>query len=187
MATFDSLNLSMYNADKQVTIPDGGVIVVHQYVNAAVVDEMIQNTIEMSKNGVVYDEVKMDINFFYNIIKNYTDLDVSEQTPEYVYDILHSNNLADDILAALPQNTYDRLYDYLMSNKYHYEKADANIAQKLREFIIELPDMINTLNYAMNNFNPEEYENIMQLVEKLNGDQPLDETGYTPQTNIENA
>lgn len=173
MITFEELNLSLAGEIKELNLPCG-LVHIKTYVSIQDVDNLIKDALLYAKNGDMFDDVLLDAGFFYQIIKYYTDVDVDDKTPSYVYDVFYSNNLADEVLAALPDGAYDRMYDYLMTVKYSMESHEKNMAARITDIIAELPNSMENINEALAGFNVDDFTNVINLATHLESAQAPD-------------
>jgi hypothetical protein len=95
-----------------------------------------------------------------NIIYLYTDIDFSAEDREdemKLYDILEHNDIIDQVIAAIGEDEYTTLEDYLFEMKSNYLTYKNTAAAVLNKIIQDLPKNAAAAKEIMDSFDPEKY------------------------------
>lgn len=98
----------------------------------------------------------------------YTDLEFTDNQKENIfrlYDEMSSNGLLKTIMEAIPQEEISEIWEGLYSFKISKEQNFRSLAIELRDIVDRLPKNFEEMSKAMENFNPEAYQNIMNFAE----------------------
>ena len=111
------------------------------------------------------------------IVYLYTDIvfDEEDRADEFtLYNELESNNVISKVIATIPEEEYDNLFDTLQIVKKNNTKYKNSVASVLNSFIKDLPKNAESAMNIMQNFNPNDYQEIQNFVRKANADRPIE-------------
>lgn len=151
-------------------------IKVLQYLPIEQKNDIIQLALQNSEENGTYNLLKLDMYFHLYICYLYTDIDFDDEEKDNAsatYDILMSSKVIEQVLAAMKKEEYDALFDTLMQTLEARMKYKNTIASVINGFIEQLP--INAENAAeiIKNFNPEQFQQVIQFAQAANGNRPI--------------
>lgn len=164
------------NQDVKYTIINNKEIQVKQYLPIKDKNDLIEIALQKSKENNVYNEIKLDMYFNLNIVMLYTDLVFTPEELEdemKLYDELQSNDVFLSVIGAMREEEYDSLLDYLKIMKEANETHDRSAAAMLKTFTQDLPKNAAAAADIMNNFNKEDYSEVINFAEAANGNRPI--------------
>ena len=164
------------NQDVKYTIINDKEIQVKQYLPIKDKNDLIEIALQKSKENNVYNEIKLDMYFNLNIVMLYTDLVFTPEELEdemKLYDELQSNDVFLSVIGAMREEEYDSLLDYLKVMKEANETHDRSAAAMLKTFTQDLPKNAAAAADIMNNFNKEDYSEVINFAEAANGNHPI--------------
>ena len=113
--SFTSLKLKVKDDIKTFSIEDKE-IEVKQYLPIDEKFSIIMTSLQDSYQNGIFNELILEVCFNLNIIFYYTNINFTEKQKEdslKLYDILESNGVVEQIIAAIPNEEYNELYDNL--------------------------------------------------------------------------
>ena len=134
--------------------------------------DLIQIALQKSEEDGIYNEAKLDCYFHLNIIYLYTDIDFSAEDREdemKLYDILEHNDIIDQVIAAIGEDEYTTLEDYLFEMKANYLTYKNTAAAVLNKIIQDLPKNAAAAKEIMDSFDPEKYQMVENFAIAANG------------------
>ena len=162
-------------------------IQVKKYIPTSDKIDLIQIALQKSEENGIYNEVKLDCYFHLNIIYLYTDIEFSEEDREdemKLYDILEHNDIIDQVVAAIGEDEYTTLKDYLIKMKTDSLNYKNTAAAVLRGIIQDLPKNAAAAKEIMDSFDQEKYQNVRDFAIAANGgrniitNQPVTKEGH---------
>lgn len=149
--------------------------------------DLVQIALQKSEEDGIYNEAKLDCYFHLNIIYLYTDIEFSEEDREdemKLYDILEHNDIIDQVVAAIGEDEYTTLKDYLIKMKTDSLNYKNTAAAVLRGIIQDLPKNAAAAKEIMDSFDQEKYQNVRDFAIAANGgrniitNQPVTQEGH---------
>lgn len=134
--------------------------------------DLVQIALQKSEEDGIYNEAKLDCYFHLNIIYLYTDIDFSAEDREdemKLYDILEHNDIIDQVIAAIGEDEYTTLEDYLFEMKSNYLTYKNTAAAVLNKIIQDLPKNAAAAKEIMDSFDPEKYQMVENFAIAANG------------------
>lgn len=125
----------------------------------------------------VYNDILLDMYFHLNIIYLYTDINFSDEDKKdefALYDILETNEIINKVIAAIGEQEYQSLKDYLEQIKWHNNKFKMSAAGIIRTLSEDLPKNAIAAQEIINNFKPEQYQAVTQFAKAANGDRDIE-------------
>lgn len=147
-------------------------IKVQKYISIKDKNDLIAITLQKAEEDGIYNEVLLDVYFHLNIIYLYTDLEFSNEDREdelELYDILETNDIIDRVIGIIGEEEYSNLKELLVTmrdRKLHYDNTAAAV---LRRFITDLPKNAAAAREIVENFNPEQYQQVVDFATAANG------------------
>ena len=168
--TFASLKLKLKDDIKTVDLGDK-VLEVKQYLPAEDKYDLIMITLQESKeNNGVYNQFKMDMFFHLNLVFMYSNIQFTDKQKEdliKLYDLLENNGIIDAVVAAIPEEEYNYLFDTMGDVAKAYSKYDNSFAGIVNNFMVNMP--INAAEAAkiVENFDPEKYGEVINFAKAI--------------------
>ena len=167
--TFASLKLKTKDDVEKINLYDKE-IEVKQYLPAEDKYDLIMITLQESKEEGVYNHFKMDMFFHLNIIFMYTNLQFTDKQKEdliKLYDVLESNGVINAVVAAIPEDEYNYLFDTMETVAKARSKYDNSFAGILNNFMINMPINAAEANKIVENFDPEKYGEVINFAKAI--------------------
>ena len=169
--TYSSLKLKIKDEVKTIDY-NGNQIEIKQYLPIEDKIDLIDIVLQKSKEDNIYNPMKMDMYFHLYLIYLYTNITFTEKQKEdegKLYDILNSNGLIDLIIENLSENEYDYLLDLLSEKENILLSYNTTAAAIVANIINDLPKNAQIMADIMQNFNPEQYQNVINFAKAANG------------------
>ena len=173
--TYSSLKLKMKEDIKEIDF-NGNKIEVKQYLSVSDKIDLVDATLQKSKENNLYDPIKVNMYFHLYLIYLYTNITFTEkqrEDEEKLYDILDSNGLINEVIMAIPENEYEDLLNKInekMENEIAYNTTFAGFITK---FIDEIPGQTEEMNKIMENFDQDKFKEIVNFVKAANGNRDI--------------
>lgn len=175
--SYSSLKLKI-NKDVETFQFEDSTIEVLKYLSIKDKNDLVTITIQKSVEDGICNPVKLDMYFHLHIVYLMTNInftDKQKEDEEKIYDSLKSSGLLDEILKHTDPLEYNELYDYLqemIEEQTHYQHSFAGITSKI---INDLPKSANAAMEIVNNFDKEQFSEVIKFAEAANGGRPIAE------------
>jgi len=165
--SFKSVDIEKISLPEQKVIDVFGYeIRVKQYLKSSDKRDLIMISIQESIVDKIINPYYLDVNFYVNLIKLYTDNVFIEEDEEDVfelYDKLKITGMLNDIVNAIPDEEFDLLFEMLGLTVEKYESYTLSIAGVVNSLIAQLPKSVNEATDAIQEFDPETLKMIMDI------------------------
>ena len=94
-----------------------------------------------------------------------------------------STGLLNQIIEAIPNGEYNELMEYVGTLETKLENNEKSIAAKLADFMEELPEKMQKAAEIAENFNPEQFQEVINFATAANGGRPIDFSKETKANN----
>ena len=171
---YKNLNLKINTETKKVSGLD---IEVLQYLPIQDKIDLVEIALQKAERDGVYNEMRLEMYFNLYIIYLYTDLIFSDEQradEATLYNELESNDIISKVIATIPEDEYNLLFDTLQIMKKANTKYKNSVASVLNSFVQDLPKNAESAMNIMQNFNPDDYKEIQNFVEKANANRPIE-------------
>lgn len=168
MAKFKDMNLEVKKDMKYIQI-SGKTVAVKQYVSAADKNAILEIAMQQADQGTILNTFALDAFFHVYLIIKYTDIEfgVNELSePLLLYDILESNGIIDAVVAAIPEDEYNSLKEYLLemvNNYLTYRNSARALVEQLSFFA---PQSAEKLKEVVDNFDVDKLKQVVQIADK---------------------
>ena len=169
--TFTSLKLKMKEEVKTIDFNESK-IEVKQYLPIRDKIDLVDITLQKSREDRLYNPLKVNMYFHLNLIYLYTNISFTEKQrddEEKLYDLLDSNGLIDLIVSNIPELEYNDLLNKTIEkieNELQYNTTAAAIISKL---INDLPKNAQAAASIVENFDKEKYKAVVDFAKAANG------------------
>jgi len=173
--TYSSLKLKLNNEIKEIDF-NGNKIEVKQFLPIQDQIDLIDITLQKSKEENLYNPLKVNMYFHLNLIYLYTNLsftDKQREDEEKIYDILDSNGLIDEIVKAIPERQYLDLLNKTAEKIENELKYNTTAAFIIGKFINDLPKNAEAAKTIMDNFDKDKYQEVINFAKAANGNRDI--------------
>lgn len=169
---YSDLNLSVQPDNKSINFL-GNDIEVKQYLPAQDKYDLINVTLQEAyvENGI-YSAFKANMYFHLNLVYMYSNLEFSTEDREdegKLYDVLETTGLMGEIISAIPESEYNYLLEYISNEMKNRMEFGTRIGTSITKAIEELPGAMETAMSTLKDFNPEDFQNVINFVNAANG------------------
>lgn len=147
-------------------------IKIKPYLSADDKYDLIMVTLQKAKEGAIYNPFKLSIYFHLNLVYLYTDIEFSleDRMDEFaIYDELIKNGFMDKIIAAIPEDEYQLLHAAINETVKAELEYGTRVAASINKFIEEMPKAMEQIGEIIDNFDPEQYQNVINFATAANG------------------
>ena len=175
--SFGTLKLKKQETTTTIKIADKDIEVLN-YLPIEDKLDLIQITLQKSQvEDGSFDPILIEAYFNLNIVYLYTNINFTEKQREdemKLYNLLEGNGLLDEIIAVIPADEYNALVEYLNDTIENKINVSGNIGLVVDRLLKELP--VNAENAAaiIKEFDPEQFQNVIQFAQAANGNRPIE-------------
>lgn len=168
---FQEFQLNTNYPTKKITIGQNQIIV-KNYLPIEDKIDLIQIAMQKAEEDGIYNQIKLDAYFHLNIIYLYTDIEFNQEDKEdemKLYDILESNEIIDKVVAAIGEDEYNGLKDYLLEmvgDSLTYKNTAAAV---LTRIIQDLPKNAAIAKEIVDSFDQSNYQAVADFATAANG------------------
>lgn len=170
--TFNKLNLTKNTEIKNIDINEN-IIEVKQYLPVEEKLELISYIVNMAhdEDYNFSNPVKVEVFAGIGIIKYYTNITFTEkqlENPAKIYDLLNSNNVINNVIAAIPSNEYDEIrtgIEDTIKSIYLYQNSALGILDTIGQDYSDLNLEADTINEKLSN--PDNMKLLRDVLAKL--------------------
>ena len=170
--TFNKLNLTKNTEIKNIDINEN-IIEVKQYLPVEEKLELISYIVNMAhdEDYNFSNPVKVEVFAGIGIIKYYTNITFTEkqlENPAKIYDLLNSNNVINNVIAAIPNNEYDEIrtgIEDTIKSIYQYQNSVLGILDTIGQDYSDLNLEADTINQKLSN--PDNMKLLRDVLAKL--------------------
>ena len=140
--------------------------------------DLVQITMQKAQaEDSSYDPMLVEIYFNLHLVYSYTNISFTEKQRDdemKLYNLLEGNGVLDEIIAAIPMDEYEILCQYLHESIDNKIETAGKIGLVVDKILKDLP--INAENAAsiIKEFNPEEFQEVIQFAQAANGGRPIE-------------
>lgn len=174
MIDFQDLKLEEKSKFIEVSFKDT-LIPVRQYVTIdtkmSIINIAVQESIDT--NGMIVRPIAEALLSLY-IVFVYTDIAFADEVKAdalRTYDILENNGVIDLVVAAIPVAEYDSLIQAFNDVIEDYAKYRTSAAMAIESIFTNLPNMIETMNNGLSDFDLEKFEVLNDVVKTMGGNE----------------
>lgn len=170
--TFNKLNLTKNTEIKTININDND-IEIKQYLPVEEKLELISYIVNMAhdEDYNFSNPVKVEVFAGIGIIKYYTNITFTEkqlENPAKIYDLLNSNNVINNVIAAIPSNEYDEIrtgIEETIKSIYQYQNSALGILDTIGQDYSDLNLEAESINEKLSN--PDNMKLLRDVLAKL--------------------
>lgn len=174
---FSNLQLSTNNRVIPCQLNDDITIGVRAYLPIEDKYDLIMMVLQNSFEDGHYNELKLDMYFHLYVVYMYTDIEFTaaqKEEPAKLFDLLMGNGIMDKIIYAMDGKEYDYLCETLNKEVEATLKYKNTIASVINNFIDNLPVNAEKAKDIIEQFNPEDFQNVLMMARAANGNRPID-------------
>ena len=169
--SYTSLKLKTNTSIKTIDFNDLKIEVL-QYLPVSDKYDMLNITLQKSKEGTIYNPLKKDMFFHLHLVYLYTNINFTEKQREdeaKLYDNLMSSGLLTTIIENIPEEEYDMLYTYLVELEEVILNYKNTIGGIIQDVINSLPVQAGEMQKIVDNFDPEKLQRVLDFAKAANG------------------
>lgn len=169
--TFASLKLALDKEVNEFEFNDHK-IEVKKYLPIEDKIDLVQITLQRSEEDGIYNEALLDMYFNLYIVFLYTNISFTDKQKEdlaKLYDLMQCNGLIPKVIANMEESEYSMLLDYMEKIREDRLKYKQTAAAVLQSIIGDLPANAEAAAQIVDNFNPEQYQNVVDFARAANG------------------
>lgn len=167
MIDFKTFNIKLETKkDKEIEIFGGNKVKVRQFISSNEKRDLLLITLQQSLVDHIINPFYLDINFHVNLIKMYSDIVFQPEDIESnfeLYDKLVITEIYDAVIAAIPEEDYNELQEYLTILVEKYEKYSLSAFAIVNSMLEQLPNNVKSAEDAVKSFDPETLKQIVEL------------------------
>ena len=167
--TFGSLKLKKTEEVNKISIADKE-IEVKTYLPIEDKYDLIQATLQQSVEGIGFNEILIEMNFYLNVVFLYSNISFTETQKEdryKLYDILESNGVINEIVNAIPVQEFKNLMDSFDLEKKRVGRENRSSAGILNNIISKLPNKAQETSDILKNINFEDMKDVVNFANEL--------------------
>lgn len=173
--TYAGMKLKVQTSPKKIDF-NGNEIEVLQYLPIEAKYDLVMITLQKSLENGIYNPIKKDMYFHLYMMYMYTDISFTEKQKEdesKLYDTLQSNGLISEVITNIPEEEYNLLFEYMDEIIEETMYFRTSLPSLLNDIITTLPEKAKDAVEALNNFDPEKYQELIAFAKSVNGDREI--------------
>ena len=133
---------------------------------------LVMIALQNAEEDDIYNPIKLDMYFNLYLVFMYSNItftDKQKEDPTKLYDLLESNGIIDGIISLIPDKEYEELQSYVEEVMKRKLEARKSVGAIINRFITDLPKQAEAMQKILDNFNPEQYQNVIDFAKAANG------------------
>lgn len=166
---FKDMNLSL-NTDVKVIKIYNKEVKVKQYLPAEDKNAILEIAMQQADQGTILNTFALDAIFNTYVVIKYTDIQFNAEDMEDIltlYDLLESNDIINNVIAAIPVEEYTTLLDNLKDMVENYLTYRNSARALVEQFTFFAPNAAEKLKDITENFDTEKFSQVMQLADSV--------------------
>ena len=151
----------------------GDEVKIKQYLPVSDKIDLIDIALQESRtSNDSFNEVKLNMYFELFLVYFYSDIqftDAEKADPCGTYDKLSQSGIIDKVIDAIPNEEYETIYSYMVTQVAREEKLNGTMVQAVKDFMDRLPAQMEQVAEIINTFDPEKYQNVIDFATAANG------------------
>ena len=167
--SFGTLKLKKQENTTTIKIADKDIEVLN-YLPIEDKYDLIQATLQQSVEGIGFNEILIEMNFYLNVVFLYSNISFTETQKEdryKLYDILESNGIINEIVNAIPVQEFKSLMDSFDLEKKRVGRENRSSAGILNNIISKLPNKAQETSDILKNINFEDMKDVVNFANEL--------------------
>lgn len=172
--SYASLKLKVDNSVETFDF-QGNTIEVLKYLPIQDKYDLIMVALEKAEDEI-YNPIMLEAYFHLHLVYMYTNLTFTDKQREdelKLYDTLQSTGFITKMLEKIPEDEYDTLYTYLSETVDYLTEYKNTIKYFAQSLIGEFSSKFDNLQDAVNGFDEEKYQQIINIAQSLAGGQQI--------------
>lgn len=171
------MNLNLQKQNQTIPLQIGETtITVKTYLPIEDKNDLINLTLQNADEHGFYNLVKVTMYFELYMMYLYTDIEFTDEekaNPAETYDLLMQNGVIHKVIVAIGDE-YNTLYGFLSETMEKKNKYRASAAAVINSFIEQLPVNAEAAKDIIKQFNPEDFQQVIQFAQAANGNRPIE-------------
>ena len=167
--SFGTLKLKKQETTTTIKIADKDIEVLN-YLPIEDKYDLIQATLQQSVEGIGFNEILIEMNFYLNVVFLYSNISFTETQKEdryKLYDILESNGVINEVVNAIPVQEFKSLMDSFDLEKKRVCRENRSSAGILNNIISKLPNKAQETADILKNINFEDMKDVVNFANEL--------------------
>ena len=134
--------------------------------------DLIMITLQKAEEDGIYNPVLLDMYFHLHLVYMYSNLSFTDKQKENepkLYDTLVSNGFFEGFLNCFNEEEYDDLWGYIAKIREMRMKYKNTAAAVIQSIIQDLPRNAKAAAEIVENFNPEQFQSVIDFATAANG------------------
>ena len=151
-------------------------ITVKQNISTNDLYDLIMITLQESKEGLIYNPLKLDVFFHVNLTMMITDIEfeAEDRVNKFeTYDELKNSGLLYSILDAFPVPVYKYIREIIEATVTKMEEYENRATSLISKFITDLPANAEAAAKIVEEFDPEKFQQVIDFATAANGGRPI--------------
>lgn len=151
-------------------------IAIKQNISTDDLYDLIMITLQESKEGLIYNPLKLDVFFHVNLVMMITDIkfEAEDRVNKFeIYDVLKNSNLLYSILDAFPVSVYKYIREVIEATVTKMEEYENRATSLISKFITDLPANAEAAAKIVEEFDPEKFQQVIDFATAANGGRPI--------------
>ena len=151
-------------------------IAIKQNISTSDLYDLIMITLQESKEGLIYNPLKLDVFFHVNLVMMITDIKfkAEDRVDKFeIYDVLKNSNLLYSILDAFPAPIYKYIREVIEATVTKMEEYENRATSLISKFITDLPANAEAAAKIVDEFDPEKFQQVIDFATAANGGRPI--------------
>ena len=169
--TYAGMKLKVNTQPKEIDV-NGNQFEVFQYLPIEDKYDLVMVTLQNCFENGIYNPIKKDMFFHLYIAYMYTDIaftDKQKEDPEKVYNVLESNGILTEIINAIPEEEYNKLFEYMNETIELSMRYSTSMGAMVSSIIDDLPSKAQEAVDILNNFDPNQFKAVQDFAKAANG------------------
>lgn len=139
--------------------------------------DLIMVALQKSKEGDIYNPIKLDMYFHLNIVYLYTNLyftDKQKEDEEKIFDTLVSSGMLENIISNMAEDEFKDLWDKMNEYMESELKYSTTAAALIKNIITDLPTQAQAAMDIVNQFDPDKFAAVRDFAKAANGGRDIE-------------
>lgn len=173
---FNELQIKKIEPEKNVITVNEQNVTVYDIIPAQEQFNLVMATVDKSKQNGIYNPYLVELYLTIYIVSEHTDIEFEADDwndPLALYDKIKNSGLFDAVVAHIPKETIENYLNFIDRVIEAKEKTDLSIVATINNYLEEFPKLMEQASDIVNNFDPDKYQNLVNIAETVNGNRPI--------------
>ena len=169
---YSDLHLTLETGRNTISVTPETEVNVLNYLPIEDKNDIIKMAIQNAEENGVLNDLLLDMYFRLYTVYMYTDIEFSDDernNPAEIYNVLESSGLIGAIMHAIPAAELAYLVNMKDAMVERHLARRGSIAATIQSFIEMMPKNAEAANDIIKNFNPEDFQQVLNFAKAANG------------------